>query len=125
MLKSIKHFTKANSPLVKNMILKGCKTIGYGSHAHALDIIGIVSCSTGVVIPSIGNTVINQHGKKRSWQEVAKDFFNNVAAFDFNIKEMNQLFVKSIEQFLKTIESAWITGNNANLYAGLRIYSIV
>ena len=84
------------------------ETVGRGSQTAALDVAGVVTRSTVVVIPAARHAVVDHHGEERRRGIFGKHSIDVVAHPHLQVDHVVQLFQESIVQFFVSLKGARI-----------------
>ena len=97
---SFEEFVHRELLVFKHMLLQGCQAVGDGTQTCALDIGGVVTCASAVVVASPCDAIVDEEREERGWGIEREHAFDVVVHRQFQVHEVNHLLVIGIVQFL-------------------------
>ena len=115
LLHGIQHLVHRVTLVLEYMLLESCETVGNGSQTSALDISGVITCTTAVVVLALVDTVIDVEAEESSRCVEREHPFDIVVHAEFQVHEIDHLLVPGIVEFLERLERSRIASLESQL----------
>ena len=111
--------------VVEDVLLERRKAVGDGAQARALDVGGVVSRPSGVVVPALLHAVVDEEAEEGGGSVEGEHPFDVVVDGEFHVDEMHHLQPPCLVELLVISEVSRVAGVQAELLAGERVLAVV